>query len=183
MGEHMQLILNLQGNSLVCDVLEGQTVEDLKFAIAKDCGLDEESMMLIGEGVELDDEMIVSETGLNELNIETEVKGEGKGGKRKKKIYKTAKRVAHKHVNIKMRALKHWAFQSNGEVKKALKQCPHCVAGVMMSDHWNRCYCGKCHLTLIKENAPKEPPKKKVVAKVEEVVEETGKGKGKKGKK
>jgi ribosomal protein S27AE len=116
-----------------------------------------------------------------DINIETEVKGEGKGGKRKKKIFKTAKRVAHKHVNIKMRALKHWAFQSNGEVKKALKQCPHCVAGVMMSDHWNRCYCGKCHLTLIKENAPKEPPKKKVVAKAEEVVED--KAKGKKAKK
>ena len=176
----MQLILNLQGNSLVCDVLEGQTVEQLKFAIASANGLDEESMMLIGEGVELDNEMIVSETGLNELNIETEIKGEGKGGKRKKKIFKTARRVPHKKLNVKMRALKHYAFQSNGEVKNALKQCPHCKGGVFMSDHWNRCYCGKCHLTLIKENAPKEPPKKKVVAKVEEVVEEK---KGKKGKK
>ena len=53
-----------------------------------------------------------------------------------------------------------------------------------MSDHWNRCYCGKCKLTLIKENAPKEPPKKKEVKKVvEEVVEDKKAGKGKKGKK
>merc|ERR1712194_330906 len=159
------------GNSLVCDVLAGQTVEELKFAIAQSNGLDEDSMMLIGEGVELDNEMIVSET---------ELKGEGKGGKRKKKIFKTAKRVAHKHVNVKMRALKHYAVANNGEFKETLKKCPHCKGGVFMSDHWNRCYCGKCHLTLIKENAPKEPPKKKVVVKVEEVVEEK---KGKKGKK
>merc|ERR1711937_335948 len=107
----------------VCDVPADQTIEDLKFEIAHTYGLDEESMMLIGEGVELDDEMIVSETGLNELNIETEIKGEGKGGKRKKKVYKTAKRIPHKHVNIKMRALKAYAVQANGDVKFALKKC------------------------------------------------------------
>merc|ERR1712111_5050 len=115
---------NLQGNSLVCDVPADQTVEDLKFEIAHAYGLDEESMMLIGEGVELDDELVVSETGLNELNIESEVKGEGKGGKRKKKIYKTAKRIPHKHVNVKMKALKYYSFTSNGEVKTTLKLCP-----------------------------------------------------------
>merc|ERR1711881_460846 len=107
-----------------------------------------------------------------EINVETEVLGEGKGGKRKKKIFKTAKRIPHKHVNIKMRALKYYSSQGNGEVKKTLKLCPEemCKGGVFMSDHYNRCYCGKCQLTLIKENAPKEAPKKKAVAKV--VVEE-----------
>lgn len=178
----MQLVLNLQGNSLVYDVQADQTIEDLKFEISQKYGLDEESMMLIGEGVELDDEMLVAQSGLAELNIETEIKGEGKGGKRKKKVFKTAKRIPHKHVNVKMRALKHYAFQSNGEVKNALKQCPNCKSGVFMSDHYNRCYCGRCHLTLIKENAPKEAPKKKVVA-VVEVVEKKPEGKGKKGKK
>merc|ERR1712066_686441 len=176
--------MDLQGNSLVCDVPAEQTIEDLKFAIASANGLDEESMMLIGEGVELDDELIVSETGLNELNIETEIKGEGKGGKRKKKVYKTAKRIPHKHVNIKMRALKAYAVQANGDVKFALKKCPQpiCKGGIFMGDHWNRIYCGKCHLTLIKENAPAEPPKKKVVAKVEEEKAAPEK-KAKKGKK
>merc|ERR1719343_758814 len=129
---------------------------------------------------------MISETGASEINIETQVVGEGKGGKRKKKVYKTAKRIPHKHVNIKMRALKHYAFQNDGSVKNALKTCPNCKGGgVFMSDHWNRCYCGKCHLTLIKENAPKEPPKKKVVAVVKEEKDDApvAKGKGKKGKK
>merc|ERR1712196_216923 len=118
--------------------------------------------------------------------IEQSVDGCGKGGKRKKKIYKTAKRIPHKHVNVKMRALKYYSVQSNGEVKTTLKLCPEeiCKGGVFMSDHWNRCYCGKCQLTLIKENAPKEPPKKKVVEKVveEEAAPAKGGAKGKKGK-
>merc|ERR1711918_265426 len=93
--------------------------------------------------------------------------------------------IPHKHVNIKMRALKAYAVQANGDVKFALKKCPQpiCKGGIFMGDHWNRIYCGKCHLTLIKENAPAEPPKKKVVAKVEEVVEKAPAKKGKKGKK
>merc|ERR1739849_18289 len=162
------------------------TIEDLKYQVAQSYGLDEESLMMMGQGIELEDDLVLGETGLAEINVETEVLGEGKGGKRKKKIYKTAKRIPHKHVNIKMRALKYYSFEKNGDVKKTLKLCPEeiCKGGVFMGDYWNRCYCGKCQLTLIKENAPKTEPKKKVVAKVEEVVEEKKPAaKGKKGKK
>merc|ERR1712050_120247 len=142
-------------------------------------------MGMMGQGIELEDDLVLGETGLAEINVETEVLGEGKGGKRKKKIYKTAKRIPHKHFNIRMRALKYYSIQSNGEVKNTLKLCPEeiCKVGVFMSDHWNRCYCGKCQLTLIKENAPKEPPKKKEVVKVVVEEEVAAKGKGKKGKK
>ena len=52
-----------------------------------------------------------------------------------------------------------------------------------MANHWNRFYCGNCHITFEKINAPKEQPKKvKVVAKVEDKKEEVaaGKAKGKK---
>merc|ERR1712066_460680 len=157
--------------------------EDLKYEIAYEHQLDENTLNMFSQGAELQDEDMFAHLEVAEINVETEVLGEGKGGKRKKKVYKTAKRIPHKHKNIKMRALKHYATQSNGEVKNAKKQCPNCKGGVFMSDHWNRCYCGKCHLTLIKENAPKEPPKKKEVVKVEEVVEDKKGAKGKKGKK
>merc|ERR1711874_948535 len=160
------------------------TVDDLKSQIAEQRELSEQELICLFDGVEIEDDFSqVSEFGV--IRVEQEVLGEGKGGKRKKKIYKTAKRIPHKHVNIKMRALKYYTIQSNGEVKNTLKLCPEeiCKGGVFMSDHWNRCYCGKCQLTLIKENAPKEPPKKKVV--VKEVVEEVKDNKkgGKKGKK
>merc|ERR1719330_2104497 len=129
------------------------------------------------------DNCVLSAYDCCEIDVEAEVKGEGKGGKRKKKIYKTAKRIPHKHLNVKMKALKYYSVQSNGEVKTTLKLCPEeiCKGGVFMSDHWNRCYCGKCQLTLIKENAPKEPPKKKEVVKA--VVEEEAPTKAAKGKK
>merc|ERR1711874_101517 len=183
----MQLIVNLKGSPYAVEVSSEATIEDLKQNIASEYNLDEECLMVFSEGVELEDEITFGNLEATEINVESEVLGEGKGGKRKKKIYKTAKRIPHKHVNIKMRALKYYTIQSNGEVKNTLKLCPEeiCKGGVFMSDHWNRCYCGKCQLTLIKENAPKEPPKKKVVVKVEEEVEEKGpaKGKGKKGKK
>merc|ERR1712019_67589 len=184
----MQLIVNFARNQHAVEVSNDSTVEDLKYEIASEYNLEEESLMMFSQGVELQDEQVFAHLECAEINVETEVVGEGKGGKRKKKVYKTAKRTPHKHINIKMRALKYYTVQANGEVKNALKLCPEeiCKGGVFMSDHWNRCYCGKCQLTLIKENAPKEPPKKKVVAKVEEVVEDkpaAKKGKGKKGKK
>merc|ERR1719301_336604 len=136
---------------------------------------------MIENGLELDETDYLQNSAI--VRVEGSIDGEGKGGKRKKKIYKTAKRIPHKHVNIKMRALKAYAVQANGDVKFALKKCPQpiCKGGVFMGDHWNRVYCGKCHLTLIKENAPKEPPKKKVVVvKEEEKKDEPVKGKGKK---
>lgn len=177
----MQLIINIAGNSIATEVSANATVEDLKFEIAEQYGLDNESLMIFSQGALIEGETTFETLESSEINVECEVLGEGKAGKRKKKIFKTAKRIPHKHVNIKMRALKYYTIQSNGEVKNTLKLCPEeiCKGGVFMSDHWNRCYCGKCHLTLIKENAPKEPPKKKVVVKVEEVEEV----KGKKGKK
>merc|ERR1711894_602194 len=127
------------------------------------------------------DDYLISLYNADIISVESEVLGEGKGGKRKKKIYKTAKRIPHKHVNVKMKALKYYTVNPSGEVKTTLKLCPEevCKGGIFMSDHWNRCYCGKCKLTLIKENAPKEPPKKKEVKKVVEKKP----AKGKKGKK
>merc|ERR1712096_540161 len=117
-----------------------------------------ESLALLSEGVEMIDGYAIPAYGITEIAVESEIKGEGKGGKRKKKIYKTAKRIPHKHVSVKMKALKYYSVQANGEVKTTLKLCPEeiCKGGIFMSDHWDRCYCGKCQLTLIKENAPKE---------------------------
>merc|ERR1712039_361055 len=161
---------NFSGEATAVEVTQNFTAEDLKFQIAESQNLEQDTLMILNEGIELEDSAVFAELGLTEVNVEAEVLGEGKGGKRKKKIYKTAKRIPHKH----------------GNVKTTLKLCPEeqCKGGIFMSDHWNRCYCGKCGLTLIKENAPKEPPKKKVVAKVvEEVVEDKKGAKGKKGKK
>ena len=110
--------------------------------------------------------------------------GKKKGGK-KKKAYTTAKKNKHRHVNAKLHVLNYYALK-DGKAERVKKICENEACkdkGVFMANHWNRYYCGKCHLTLIKLNAPKEEPKKvKIVAKVEtkeEKAEATKKGKKK----
>ena len=95
--------------------------------------------------------------------------GKKKGGK-KRKAYTTQKKNKHKHQNVKLNVLNYYALK-DGKAERVKKLCENesCKAqGIFMANHWNRYYCGRCHLTLAKINAPKEEPKKqKVVAKVE----------------
>ena len=95
--------------------------------------------------------------------------GKKKGGK-KKKAYTTPKKNKHIHKNAKLHVLDYYALK-DGKAEKIKKICENEACkdkGIFMANHWNRYYCGKCHLTLVKLNAPKEEPKKvKVVAKVE----------------
>lgn len=112
--------------------------------------------------------------------------GKKKGGK-KKKAYTTPKKNKHKHKNQKLRVLQYYALK-DGKAEKIKKICENETCkekGIFMANHWNRYYCGKCHLTLQKLNAPKEEPKPvKVVAKVEAKEEKEDKAAaGKKGKK
>merc|ERR1712054_433417 len=160
---NMQVIIDKFGQEQVAlDVSSLATVEELKSSLSLEKGLNENQIIILSEGIEIDNESLLCE--FSTIRAEVSVDGEGKG----------AKRIPHKKTKVKMRALKYYSVQGNGEVKTTLKLCPEemCKGGIFMSDHWNRCYCGRCHLTLIKENAPKEPPKKKVVEKVVEVVED-----------
>ena len=105
--------------------------------------------------------------------------GKKKGGK-KRKAYTTPKKSKHKHQNVKLAVLNYYALK-DGKVEKVKKLCENesCKnQGIFMANHWNRFYCGRCHLTLAKMNAPKEEPKKvKVVAKVEVKEEKAAPGK------
>ena len=96
--------------------------------------------------------------------------GGKKKGSKKRKAHTTAKKNKHKHQNVKLAVLNYYALK-DGKVEKVKKLCENesCKhQGVFMANHWNRWYCGRCHLTLAKVNAPKEEPKKqKVVVKVE----------------
>lgn len=119
------------------------------------------------------------------LSVCVEVLGGGKkkGGK-KKKAYNTPKKNKHKHKNKKLAVLEYYAIK-DGKAEKIKKICENETCkdkGVFMANHWDRYYCGKCHLTLKKLNAPKEEPKRvKVVAKVEAKEEKEDKAAAKKG--
>lgn len=83
---------------------------------------------------------------------------------KKKKNYSTPKKTKHRHVNTKLMALSYYAIQKDGTVERVKKLCEQesCKdQGIFMANHWNRYYCGKCHLTLKKKDAPAEEPKGK----------------------
>ncbi len=112
--------------------------------------------------------------------------GKKKGGK-KRKAYATPKKNKHKHRNVKLQALSYYAFNKD-QVEKVKKLCTQDTCkdkGIFMANHWNRYYCGRCHLALEKLNAPKEEPKKVKAApvKIEEKKDDAPKKGGKGGKK
>merc|ERR1711981_584779 len=74
----------------------------------------------------------------------------GGGRKRKKKVYTTPKKIKHKRVKVKLATLKYYKVDDTGKVERKRKECPHetCGAGIFMSNHKDRHYCGKCGLTI-----------------------------------
>merc|ERR1712224_427618 len=75
----------------------------------------------------------------------------GGGKKRKKKTYTKPKKLKHKCKKVKLAVLKFYKVDSNDKVTRLRRECPHemCGPGVFMAMHFNRYYCGKCHLTYL----------------------------------
>merc|ERR1712107_207215 len=73
------------------------------------------------------------------------------GKKRKKKTYTKPKKIKHKSKKVKLAVLKFYKVDSNDKVQRLRKECPNeiCGPGVFMAMHFNRYYCGKCHLTYL----------------------------------
>ncbi|CAE7537122.1 RPS27A [Symbiodinium necroappetens] len=115
-----------------------------------------EELSLLFGGSSLSDEVLLSECGVEEdstLFLSAELCGGGK--KRKKKTYTKPKKIKHKRKKVKLAVLKFYKVDSNDKVTRLRRECPHetCGPGVFMAMHFNRYYCGKCHLTyLIKKD-------------------------------
>nr|ADV03057.1 ribosomal protein S27a [Amphidinium carterae] len=75
----------------------------------------------------------------------------GGGKKRKKKTYTKPKKIKHKRKKVKLAVLKYYKVDSNDKVTRLRRECPHelCGPGVFMGMHFNRYYCGRCHLTYL----------------------------------
>merc|ERR1712025_995136 len=80
---------------------------------------------------------------------------DGGAKKRKKKTYTKPKKIKHKRKKVKLAVLKFYKVDANNKVTRLRRECPNenCGPGVFMAMHFNRYYCGKCHLTyLIKKS-------------------------------
>merc|ERR1712154_437493 len=58
--------------------------------------------------------------------------------------------IKHKRVKVKLATLKLYKVDDVGKLERKRKECPQemCGAGIFLSNHKDRQYCGKCGLTI-----------------------------------
>ena len=104
-------------------------------------------------GISSDEQrLVIGQSGLSEEStvfVSSDLDGGGK--KRKKKTYTKPKKIKHKRKKVKLAVLKFYKVDSNDKVTRLRRECPHeiCGPGVFMAMHFNRYYCGKCHLAYL----------------------------------
>ena len=116
----------------------------MKNAIASEMSLEYGMMNLVSNGMMTVD----TEKVINDVTYFLSLKMEGGKKKKKKRSYTSKKKTTHKHVAIKLGAINYYKVDSNGKVTYSQKSCPKCGPGIFMAKHYDRHYCGKCHLTL-----------------------------------
>mmetsp|Transcript_16333 Transcript_16333/g.29096 ORF Transcript_16333/g.29096 Transcript_16333/m.29096 type:complete len:158 (-) Transcript_16333:90-563(-) len=150
----MQLFVrDLAGRTLTVSAAGPEAeVSSLKQQIAEKAGVPTEEQRLIFAGRSLEDAELLGQSGIEEestLFLNLELAGGGK--KRKKKTYTKPKKPKHKRKKVKLAVLKFYKVDSSDKVTRLRRECPHdlCGPGVFMAMHFNRYYCGKCHLTYL----------------------------------
>ena len=112
----------------------------------------EEDARMMSNGRVLDDaNATLEDFGLvSESTIEIVHPVLGGGRKRKKKVYTTPKKIKHKRTKVKLATLKLYKVDDVGKLERKRKECPQemCGAGIFLSNHKDRQYCGKCGLTI-----------------------------------
>ena len=79
----------------------------------------------------------------------------GGGKKRKKKTYTKPKKQKHKHKVVKLGVLKYYKVDDSGKVERLRQACTACGPATFMAKHFDRLYCGKCHVTYMVEGGAK----------------------------
>ena len=134
----------------VLDLGAQATVADVKAIIESRQGVPAEDQCVLFAGRQLEDEASLSACGVSDdsqLYVSLRLLGGGK--KRKKKTYTKPKKIKHKHKKVELRVLKFYKVDDSGKVQRLRKVCPQCGPGMFMATHFNRVYCGKCHLTYV----------------------------------
>mmetsp|Transcript_76780 Transcript_76780/g.167778 ORF Transcript_76780/g.167778 Transcript_76780/m.167778 type:complete len:154 (-) Transcript_76780:119-580(-) len=133
--------------------VEAEDVASLKTQIAEASGVPVEEQRLSFAGRPLEACSILAEVdGLtDESTVFVNLELAGGGKKRKKKTYTKPKKIKHKRKKVKLAVLKYYKVDSNDKVTRLRRECPseQCGPGIFMAMHFNRYYCGKCHLTYL----------------------------------
>ena len=145
-------VRDLCGRTLAVEAAPESDVASVQQQIASEYGVPGCEQRLIFAGRSLESSELLSACGVEDestLFLNLELQGGGK--KRKKKTYTKPKKIKHKRKKVKLAVLKFYKVDSNDKVTRLRRECPHemCGPGVFMAMHFNRYYCGKCHLTYL----------------------------------
>ncbi|CAE8619370.1 unnamed protein product [Polarella glacialis] len=149
-------VRDLAGRTLSVDVAPESDVAAVQQQLTADLGVPVAEQRLLFGGRSLATSDQLAAVGVeNESTLFLSFELQGGGKKRKKKTYTKPKKIKHKRKKVKLAVLKFYKVDSNDKVTRLRRECPHevCGPGVFMAMHFNRYYCGKCHLTyLIKKD-------------------------------
>ena len=160
----MQLFVRtLTGKNIALQVESSESVQALKSKIQSQEGVCVEDQRLVFGAKQLEDNCLLEEyeglTHESTVALAVSVDGGKKKKKKKKMIKGKQMKKGHKHVNVRLRVLKYFKVEGDGEsedykVTRTKQECPHpdCGAGVFMASHNDRSTCGKCSLTYVKDS-------------------------------
>lgn len=143
----------LTGRTLALDVEPSELVQNVKGRILDIEGIPLEHQRLLFAGKHLEDSLTLHEQSIekeSELYLAVALRGGGKKKKKKTKFTKP-KVIKHKHVTVKLAALKFYKVDENGQLTRLNKECPSgtCPGGVFMAKHHDRYTCGRCAMTYV----------------------------------
>merc|ERR1711948_4687 len=141
----MQIFVKALSGTRAIELEQTACVELLKQRIEELEGIPATEQRLVAATSLLVDGKTLAESGVEDLSV-VELSLALEGG---------PKKVKHTNKKVKLAVLKYYKVDPRThKIERLKRECPspECGAGIFMANHYDRQYCGKCHLTYIGAN-------------------------------